>query len=98
MRYRIAFVRLFSAVFIASATASSASAEYPERPVRIIVPNAPGGVTDVILRAAAVELAPRLGQQIIIENRSGGAAGIIGAQACAAAAPDGYTFCAVQHN
>ena len=50
------------------------------------------------MRAAAVELTPRLGQQIIIENRSGGAAGIIGAQACAVAAPDGYTFCAVQHN
>src|SRR6266540_3264721 len=64
---------------------------YPERPIRVIVPIAAGSVTDVIMRATANELAPRLGQPFVIENR-GGASGIPGAQACAQAAPDGYTL------
>jgi tripartite-type tricarboxylate transporter receptor subunit TctC len=70
---------------------------YPERPIRVIVPIAAGSVTDVIMRASANELAPRLGQPFVIENR-GGASGIPGAQACAQAAPDGYTLCLVYHN
>src|SRR5207247_9833607 len=69
----------------------------PERPIRVIVPIAAGSVTDVIMRATANELAPRLGQPFVIENR-GGASGIPGAQACAQAAPDGYTLCLVYHN
>ena len=70
---------------------------YPERPIRVIVPIAAGSVTDVIMRATASELAPRLGQPFVIENR-GGASGIPGAQACAQAAPDGYTLCLVYHS
>jgi tripartite-type tricarboxylate transporter receptor subunit TctC len=70
---------------------------YPERPIRVIVPIAAGSVTDVIMRATASELAPRLGQPFVIENK-GGASGIPGAQACAQAAPDGYTLCLVYHN
>jgi tripartite-type tricarboxylate transporter receptor subunit TctC len=70
---------------------------YPERPIRVIVPIAAGSVTDVIMRATANELAPRLGQSFVIENR-GGASGIPGAQTCAQAAPDGYTLCLVYHN
>ncbi|MFL6797991.1 MAG: Bug family tripartite tricarboxylate transporter substrate binding protein [Xanthobacteraceae bacterium] len=70
---------------------------YPERPIRVIVPIAAGSVTDVIMRATAAELAPRLGQPLVVENR-GGASGIPGAQACAQAAPDGYTLCLVYHN
>lgn len=70
---------------------------YPTKPVRLLVPIAPGSVTDVILRAAAEKINPRLGQNIIIENRPG-ASGILGAQACARAEPDGYTICAVYHN
>ena len=70
---------------------------YPERPIRVMVPIAAGSVTDVIMRATASELAPRLGQPFVIENR-GGASGIPGAQACAQAAPDGYTLCLVYHN
>ncbi|WP_161993673.1 Bug family tripartite tricarboxylate transporter substrate binding protein [Muricoccus nepalensis] len=69
---------------------------YPARPIRVIVPIAPGSVTDVILRAASPELSRRLGQPVVVENRAG-ANGIVGAQACAAAAPDGYTLCAVYH-
>jgi tripartite-type tricarboxylate transporter receptor subunit TctC len=70
---------------------------YPDRPIRVIVPIAAGSVTDVIMRATAAELAPRLGQSFVIENK-GGASGIPGAQACAQAAPDGYTLCLVYHN
>lgn len=70
---------------------------YPDRPIRLVVPIAPGSVTDVIMRAAANELSPRLGQQVVIENRAG-ANFIVGAQACAAAAPDGYTLCVVNNN
>jgi tripartite-type tricarboxylate transporter receptor subunit TctC len=70
---------------------------YPERPVRMIVSIAAGSVTDVIMRGAVQELQPRLGQPIIIENR-GGAAGILGGQACAQATPDGYTICVIYHN
>ena len=70
---------------------------YPDRPIRVIVPIAAGSVTDVIMRATASELAPRLGQPFVIENK-GGASGIPGAQACAQATPDGYTLCLVYHN
>jgi tripartite-type tricarboxylate transporter receptor subunit TctC len=70
---------------------------YPDRPIRVIVPIAAGSVTDVIMRATASELSPRIGQSFVIENK-GGASGIPGAQACAQAAPDGYTLCLVYHN
>jgi tripartite-type tricarboxylate transporter receptor subunit TctC len=70
---------------------------YPDRPIRVIVPIAAGSVTDVIMRATASELTPRLGQPFVIENK-GRASGIPGAQACVQAAPDGYTLCLVYHN
>ena len=68
-----------------------------DKPIRMIVSIAAGSLTDVIMRAAANELSPRLGQPIVIDNR-GGAAGIPGAQACAQANPDGYTLCVMFHN
>jgi tripartite-type tricarboxylate transporter receptor subunit TctC len=67
---------------------------YPLKPVRVIVPIAAGSVTDVILRAASQELAARMKQPLVIDNRPG-ASGIIGAEACAKAPPDGYTICAI---
>lgn len=70
---------------------------YPSRPVRLIVSIAAGSVTDVIMRAAANEISPRLGQQLVIENR-GGASGILGAQSCVQAPPDGHTFCVIYHS
>src|SRR4029079_18845005 len=70
---------------------------YPDRPIRVIVPIAAGSVTDVIMRATASELTPRLGQSFVIEKK-GGASGIPGAQACAQATPDGYTLCLVYHD
>jgi tripartite-type tricarboxylate transporter receptor subunit TctC len=76
---------------------AAAAQTYPDRPIRVIVPIAAGSVTDVIMRATASQLAPRIGQPFVVENK-GGASGIPGAQACAQAAPDGYTLCLVYHN
>jgi len=69
----------------------AAAADYPTRPVRIIVPYGPGGIADVMMRLAAAKLSEKLGQQFIIDNRPG-AGGVLGARAAAAAAPDGYTL------
>ena len=81
-----------------SSLASAANAQtYPDKPIRMIVSIAAGSVTDVIMRAAANELQPRLKQTLVIENQ-GGAAGILGGQACARAAPDGYTICVIYHS
>jgi tripartite-type tricarboxylate transporter receptor subunit TctC len=96
---RMLFRRLASAAsLLLTVWALPASAQtYPDRPIRVIVPIAAGSVTDVIMRATASELSPRIGQSFVIENK-GGASGIPGAQACAQAAPDGYTLCLVYHN
>ena len=86
------------AALLAIPLAGSAGAQaWPDRPIRLLVPIAAGSVTDVILRAAAPELSARLGQPVVIENRTG-ASGIVGAQACARANADGYTVCAVYHS
>jgi tripartite-type tricarboxylate transporter receptor subunit TctC len=90
---RAALSSLLALSFAPAAGAQS----YPDRPLRLIVSIAAGSVTDVIMRAAANEISPRLGQQLVIENR-GGASGILGAQSCAQAAPDGHTFCVIYHS
>jgi tripartite-type tricarboxylate transporter receptor subunit TctC len=64
---------------------------YPARPVRLVVPFPPGGSVDVVARALTPRLSERLGQQVVIENRSG-ASGIIGTEVVAHARPDGYTL------
>src|SRR5471032_507416 len=84
--------------FILVCCATSARAEtYPDRPIKLIVSIAAGSVTDVIMRRTAAELLPTLGQQLVVENR-GAASGIVAAQACAQAAPDGYTLCVIFHS
>lgn len=70
---------------------SSAGANWPVRAIRLIVPFPPGNSSDVIARALSDRLAQRLGQPVIVENRAG-ASGVIGVEAVARAAPDGYTF------
>jgi len=64
---------------------------YPSRPLRMIVPFAPGGSNDIVARLIGHKFAERFGQQVVIDNR-GGASGIIGTDIAAKAAPDGYTL------
>jgi tripartite-type tricarboxylate transporter receptor subunit TctC len=88
------FVRCFFAIPIALAlfcVAVHAQPSYPSRPIKIIVPQAPGGPTDLLARVAGERLQAVLGQSVIIENR-GGAGGVIAAKAVGAADPDGYTL------
>ena len=81
----------FVAALCLALTAGTARAEYPERVVRIIVPLAAGGGADIITRLVAERLSERLGQQFIVENRTGGGT-TIGTKAVIAAPPDGYTL------
>jgi tripartite-type tricarboxylate transporter receptor subunit TctC len=69
----------------------SFSQAYPVKPIRLIIPFPPGGSNDVVGRAIAQQLAERLGQGVVIDNR-GGAGGVIGTNEAAKAAPDGYTL------
>jgi tripartite-type tricarboxylate transporter receptor subunit TctC len=73
--------------------ATSALAQgYPAKPVRIIEPHPAGSIVDISVRGMAEALTQGLGQPFVVENRAG-AEGLIGAEACARAAPDGYTLC-----
>ena len=83
---------LLTAALSAGLLASPARAQtWPQQPVRIVVPFAPGGATDLIARMLADQFTKRLGQSFVVENR-GGASGIVGTQAVQAARPDGYTL------
>ncbi len=80
-----------AALLFAAASGAWAADAYPARPVRLLVGFAPGGVNDLVARAVAARLSPRLGQQVIVENRAG-AGGNIATEFVARATPDGYTM------
>ncbi|MBX3650888.1 MAG: tripartite tricarboxylate transporter substrate binding protein [Burkholderiales bacterium] len=79
---------------LAAASSAASAQDYPNRPVRMIVPFAAGGPTDVIARVVAMKLTEGLGQQVVVDNRAG-AGGNIGMGLAATAAPDGYTVIVV---
>src|ERR1700730_10713989 len=78
-------------VLVSFSALAFGQASYPNRPVKMIVPFAPGGASDFVARIISPKLGEALGQQIVIENRPG-ASGNIGMEAAAKAAADGYTI------
>ena len=93
---KIAGIRiLFGALAMLAAEAVLAQA-FPSKPIRIILPVAPGGIQDTLARAMAPEMTRRLGQPAVVENRSG-ANGIIASEFVARSAPDGYTVLMTSH-
>src|SRR5438034_5430348 len=83
-------IRLLAAVLL-FASGPASPQPYPVKPVKLIVPFAPGGGNDVIGRFIAQKLTTTLGQQVVVENRAG-AGGLVGVEAGIRAAPDGYTL------
>jgi len=93
LRATSAAAALLAAAFLSAAlyTNSAAAQGYPSKPLRLIIPFPPGGSNDVVGRMIAAQLGERLGRQVVADNQ-GGAGGLIGTEAAARAAPDGYTL------
>jgi tripartite-type tricarboxylate transporter receptor subunit TctC len=89
MLFRVLFALL---ALLSCAFATSAFAQYPERPIRMIVPQAAGSATDTLTRVLASALADELHQQVVVDDRPGGAL-TLGLDLTAKSAPDGYTLC-----
>src|SRR4051812_20799509 len=78
-------------VWMITAAGAAVAQTYPERPIRIIVPYAAGGANDVVTRIVATRMSDFLGQQVVVDNRTG-AGGLIGTDIASKATPDGYTL------
>jgi tripartite-type tricarboxylate transporter receptor subunit TctC len=85
--------RLLIAAGAALALAAGASAQdYPNKPIRLIIPFPPGGSNDVVGRVIATHLSERIGKQVVVDNRGSGAGGVVGTEVAANAPHDGYTL------
>jgi tripartite-type tricarboxylate transporter receptor subunit TctC len=91
MTRRHSLIAAVAGILAALAGPAVAADDYPTKPVRIIIPYAPGGINDVGARLVAMYLSNRLGKQFIAENKTG-AGGLVGFEVAAAAPPDGYTL------
>ena len=88
---RRSLLATLAAAPFATLASRPAFAAYPDRPIRLIVPFAPGGNADLVGRLLSESMSPTLGQSMVVENRAG-AGGSLGAGVVASAAPDGYTL------
>ena len=86
---RTGFAAVAVALLVLAAPASAQ--DYPNRPVRLVVPFPPGGINDIVARVISQHLGERLGKQVIVDNR-GGAGGVVGAEIVANAPKDGHTL------
>jgi tripartite-type tricarboxylate transporter receptor subunit TctC len=84
-------LQLFIGACLAAATASASAQQFPNRPLRLVVPLAPGGTTDIMARTMSAQLAGPLGQPVVVENRAG-AGGTVGSDLVAKSPPDGHTL------
>ncbi|HZN23233.1 MAG TPA: tripartite tricarboxylate transporter substrate-binding protein, partial [Burkholderiales bacterium] len=92
MQRKSSWVRCaLSACLIAAPVGAQAQQNYPTKPIRLIVPLAPGGPSDILARSMAQVISPSLGQSVVVDNRTG-AGGTIGIDIASKSPPDGYTM------
>lgn len=91
IEHRSGIARILLASLAVIAATAAAAADYPNRPIRVIVPFSPGGGSDLVARLVGPRLSDRLGQAVVIDNRPA-ASGVVGTELAAKAVPDGYTL------
>jgi len=91
LNWKKGFRTVVAAVFMLAASSGAVWADYPDHPIRMVVPSGAGGVTDLLARVLGQKLGTLLGQPVVVENKPG-ATGVIGSQQVAQAKPDGYTL------
>jgi len=97
MKHALPRCVLAAACVVAASGATAQAQNYPDRPIRFIVPFAPGGTNDIVARLSGAKLSENLGQPVVVDNR-GGANAAIGTEIAARALPDGYTLLVVNIN